>query len=450
MVPIVNTGSGNDQAGRPCGGRDVSPQLAWSGAPKETQSYALSMVDIDGRRGAGVTHWLLYNIPATVASVPAGAGTPELYSGGKNVYDRIGYAGPCTTSGEAPHHYVITLYALDTPPGLPAGLDRDGFLKALQPHALRVTSLIGRSVRAAAAPVGMWTTKAQLPTAHSEVGAAAVNGKIYLLGGTIDVGSMAMLFNEEYDPATDRARERAPLPQTLSHIGVVGLNGKVYAVGGFSDVQADHTGAVSSLLVYDPAANTWRALAPMKEPRGSVGAVAVNGKIYAIGGRGLDLKTVATNEVYDPATNKWTEIAPLPKARDHVGAVAVGGKIHIIGGRFGASRDFTGLHDVYDPATNTWTSAAPLPTPRSSVAAALYHGMIVVDGGECNNGAIFNENEGYDVKSDRWVTLATMPIGLHGFGAAVVGPTLYFLGGANQCGGGPTKVSANIFAFNLP
>jgi N-acetylneuraminic acid mutarotase len=130
-------------------------------------------------------------------------------------------------------------------------------------------------------------------------------------------------------------------------------------------------------------------------------------------------------------------------------AVTVDGKIHIIGGRFGASRDFTNLHDVYDPATDSWKSAPPLPTPRSSVAAALYRGMIVVDGGECNNGAIFNENEGYDVKAERWVTLAPMPTGLHGFGAAVVGPNLYFLGGANQCGGGPTKVSANVYAFTL-
>ena len=149
MVPLSMVAGGNDQAGKPCGGRDISPQLSWTGAPKETQSYAIAMIDIDGRRGAGVTHWLLYNIPAIVTSL-AGAGIPELYSGGKNVWDRIGYTGPCTSIGEAPHHYVITLYALDAPPALPAGLDRDGFMKAILPHSLRVTSIIGRSVRAGA------------------------------------------------------------------------------------------------------------------------------------------------------------------------------------------------------------------------------------------------------------------------------------------------------------
>jgi N-acetylneuraminic acid mutarotase len=299
-------------------------------------------------------------------------------------------------------------------------------------------------------PAGVWTTKAALPAAHSEVGVTTVNGKIYIVGGTVDLGTMALPLNEEYDPASNRTRERSPLPRPLSHVGLVGLNGKVYVVGGFSDLQADHTGAVDSLFVYDPATDTWRTLAPMKEPRGSVGATVAHGKIYAIGGRGLDLKTVATNEVYDPASNRWTELAPLPKARDHLAAVTVDDKIHIVGGRFGSSRDLTGLHDVYDPATDTWSSAPPLPTARSSVAAAVYHGLIVVDGGECNNGAIFNQNEGYDVKTQRWIALTSMPIGLHGFGAAAVGSTLYFVGGANECGGGAAKVSATIFAFNLP
>lgn len=299
-------------------------------------------------------------------------------------------------------------------------------------------------------PAGVWTTKAALPAAHSEVGVATVNGKIYIVGGTVDIGTMALPLNEEYDPASNRARERAPLPQPLSHVGLVGLNGKIYVVGGFSDLQADHTGAVSSLFVYDPATDAWRTLAPMKEPRGSVGATVANGKIYAIGGRGLDLKTVATNEVYDPATNRWAELAPLPQARDHLAAVTVDNKIHVIGGRFGSSRDLTGLHDVYDPTTDAWSPAPPLPTARSSVAAAVYRGLIVVDGGECNNGAIFNQNEGYDVKTQRWITLTSMPTGLHGFGGAVVGSTLYFIGGANECGGGAAKVSAGILAFNLP
>jgi hypothetical protein len=88
----------------------------------------------------------------------------------------------------------------------------------------------------ALAPAGLWVMGPTLPSAHSEVGVATVNGKVYIVGGTVDTGTMSLSLNEEYDPASKRARERAPLPQPLSHVCVVGLNGKIYVVGGFSDL----------------------------------------------------------------------------------------------------------------------------------------------------------------------------------------------------------------------
>jgi len=109
--------------------------------------------------------------------------------------------------------------------------------------------------------------------------------------------------NEEYEPATDRWRERAPVPQARDHLGVAAHNGKIYTFGGFT-------------------------LAPMKAPRAAVGVTVLAGKIHVIGGRGLDGVTVATHEVYDPASGRWSEAAPLPKARDHMAVVAAEGKIY--------------------------------------------------------------------------------------------------------------------------
>ena len=167
----------------------------------------------------------------------------------------------------------------------------------------------------------------------------------------------------------------------MTHAGVVGFNGKLYAIGGFTkDV---HVGALDFVFEYDPATDTWRQLAPLSSPRGSVGVAVVDGKIHAIGGRGLDMVTVTTHEVYDTSTGKWSKAAPLPTARDHMGVIVVDGKIHVIGGRTADNTDNTNLHDVYDPATNSWQSAAPLPTARSSGAAAYYHGLILYAGGEC-------------------------------------------------------------------
>ena len=276
---------------------------------------------------------------------------------------------------------------------------------------------------------GNWTAKAPMPAIRGEVEAVVFENKLYAIGG--NVASNAVPRNEVYDPATDRWLARAPMPVARDHLGLALVNGKIYTFGGF--VKTIHEGASIDVFEYTPATDTWRSRAPLKSPLGSVGTAVVNGKIHVFGGRGLDKVTTTTHSVYDPATDTWTDAAPLSKGRDHMAVVAVDGKIHVIGGRFANPVDRTDLHEVYDPATNTWSTAAPLKTPRSAVAAALYRGMIVVDGGEwppeMRN---FTENEGYDPKTNSWVSLKPMPEGSHGFGAGVIGPNLYFVGGATQ------------------
>ena len=166
-----------------------------------------------------------------------------------------------------------------------------------------------------------------------------------------------------------------------------------------------------------------------------------------IGGRSLDGKTTTMHAVYDPASDSWSDAAPLPLARDHLGVVAAEGKIHVIGGRLNLPVDRTGQHDVYDPATNSWSSAAPLPTPRSAVATALYHGMILVLGGELFPNT-FSENEGYDLKTGKWIALASMPAGRHGFGGDTIGDNAYFVGGSLK----PLAQQATdqVIMFHLP
>jgi hypothetical protein len=71
---------------------------------------------------------------------------------------------------------------------------------------------------------GSWSTKAPLLTQHLDAGVAAVDGKIYVLGGEA-LGNPATPFNQEYDPTTDRWRDRAPMPRGISHAGVAAYNG---------------------------------------------------------------------------------------------------------------------------------------------------------------------------------------------------------------------------------
>jgi Raf kinase inhibitor-like YbhB/YbcL family protein len=99
-----------------CSGQNVSPALAWSGAPKATKSFAVSMDDPDAPTDSGFWHWGVVNIPASTTSLPKGAGSgtglPAGAIQGRNDFSTTGYGGPCPPPGK-PHHYVITVYALD-------------------------------------------------------------------------------------------------------------------------------------------------------------------------------------------------------------------------------------------------------------------------------------------------------------------------------------------------
>jgi len=100
-----------------CTGGNISPALSWSNAPAGTQSFALLMHDPDAPTGSGWWHWVVYNIPASATSLPAGAGDPKkslMPAGaiqGRTDYGSVGYGGPCPPPGK-PHRYYLRLYAL--------------------------------------------------------------------------------------------------------------------------------------------------------------------------------------------------------------------------------------------------------------------------------------------------------------------------------------------------
>jgi Raf kinase inhibitor-like YbhB/YbcL family protein len=131
-----------------CDGQNISPPLAWGGAPKETKSFALICDDPDAPAGTWV-HWVIFDIPANANSLPEKVAKqeeiPGLGKNGKNTSRRYGYDGPCPPSGT--HRYYFKLYALDTMLNLNAGLSKEELLKAMKGHVLAETQVMGRYKR---------------------------------------------------------------------------------------------------------------------------------------------------------------------------------------------------------------------------------------------------------------------------------------------------------------
>src|SRR5262249_6290740 len=99
-----------------CKGGNTSPEFDWKGVPDGTKSFALTVYDPDAPTGSGFWHWIIFNIPATATSLPAGAGdstrkvAPEGSIQSRNDGGIMGYVGPCPPQGDKPHRYLITLY----------------------------------------------------------------------------------------------------------------------------------------------------------------------------------------------------------------------------------------------------------------------------------------------------------------------------------------------------
>jgi len=128
-----------------CDGRDMSPSLQWSGAPPGTQSFALICEDPDAPGGTW-THWVLYDLPATVTELPENVRRVEAPpSGGRqgvNSFKRTGYGGPCPPEGSA-HRYYFRVYALDSDLKLKPKARREDLERAMAGHILAQGQLMG-------------------------------------------------------------------------------------------------------------------------------------------------------------------------------------------------------------------------------------------------------------------------------------------------------------------
>lgn len=255
-------------------------------------------------------------------------------------------------------------------------------------------------------------------------GVAALNGKIFTVGGLNQglpsPGAIATVL--EYSPTSDSWAQRANLSTRRYAPAAAAVNGKLYAVGGFGQ-----SGILATAEVYDPEANSWTPTASMNQRRYAHQAVALNGKIYAIGGQTDGDAPLNSIEEYDPSLNAWTIKATMPTARVSFGAVAINGKIYVVGGRI-VNTTIAPVYS-YDPASDSWATNASIPTLRETLGAVAVTGKILAIGGQPSGG---NAVEEYDPATDSWTHKSNLPTSRNECFAVVIDDTLFVFGGYDQ------------------
>ena len=302
---------------------------------------------------------------------------------------------------------------------------------------------------------GVWSLVGALPEPRQEAGITALGTTIYVIGG-YGADQVPSTLVQAYDTAANKWKQTAPIPEAMHHHGVAAADGKIYVVGGFTGAFAKRN-PITSVWQYDPATDRWDKRAPLPAPRGALAVAVVDGRVYAMGGErfrstgeSTSYEPVADVAVYDPKANAWEVLPPLRYRRDHLVAGAIGGRIYAVGGRDRPNYMLQNIEE-FNPATRAWTERAPMPTGRSGGTAAVVNNRLYVFGGEGNpdNTALgtFNQVEFYDPARDAWTQLAPMPLARHAIGAAVVGNRIHLPGGSIVQGGRAPGTTPIMDAF---
>jgi len=209
-----------------------------------------------------------------------------------------------------------------------------------------------------------------MPTKRGAAVAAEAGGKIYVIGGATTVeGSKDPFFTfmgparvlnttEVYDPATNKWESRKPMAEPRNHAFAAAVNGKIYVIGGRTGhgfiLSATNTDVVEE---YNPASDMWSIPKERMPTARSGGASGTDGRrIYVAGGEVTTTELVAAFravEAYDPATNSWITLPSMPMPRHGLAGAVIGNRFHLVSGMIQSAGALTFL----DPTLSTHTAA---------------------------------------------------------------------------------------------
>lgn len=280
----------------------------------------------------------------------------------------------------------------------------------------------------AALAQGRWDSVARLDAPRAGLAVTVHDGRLYAAGGAGLTAPRAEF--ESYDAQLDRWFPETALPRGLEQFGMASAGGRIYVAGGYAQDEQGVVGPSAAMWSWSFDGNIWQSEAAMPSPKADLSLVALDGKLYAIGGTRDDREMF----VFDPQVREWESVElPVGVTRRGAAAVALDGRIHVLGGIGEAG--VSAQHDIFDPANGEWSRGPDLPDPASGLAAAVHDGRIHVFGGRAADGrTTLQTHLSWAPDETRWRGETALPAPRTGADAAVLDRGIFLVGGG--AGGG--------------
>jgi N-acetylneuraminic acid mutarotase len=308
---------------------------------------------------------------------------------------------------------------------------------------LFITLLLFTAMSLSFAQTIVWKQLASLPEGYYSGEAICLNNEIYFAAGRNDKSVTPFFY--KFNPKTNQWIKLANIPNPATNLALAAVNGKIYAIGGDRFQNANRE--------YNPQTNTWRILEPMPTARQHIDCGVFGNEIFITGGLTSWKNITTKNEAYDVLSNTWSEKAAIPSLRNNAAVVTLDSLIYVIGGA-GTKEDIWGdilTVETYNANSDKWMQKNDLPLLLFKPGAVVVNNEIIVLGGQtringkddCSKKVLI-----YKAKSDKWIETTPLPEKNVFFGCTSIGNKIYVIGGT--VGGNPSWASyTNVYEGEL-
>ena len=276
-----------------------------------------------------------------------------------------------------------------------------------------------------------WVAKTPMPNARDLFALAESGGRIYVMGGEV-FGTGVFpgpdsAVVDVYDVASDSWSAGVALTSARRSPAAAALNGVIYVFGG-----SNAFGDLATVEAFDTASMTWTVRAPMPTPRSEAAAAVVNAQICIIGGINTG-QEVASTECFDPSSNTWSVKATMPGGqRRALGAAALNSRIYAIGGHSAVTPGaYLSRVERFDLGASGWSTLAPMPTARRYLGVASSANLVFALGGENATIGAVNDVQAFDPSTAQWRLKTSMPTVGGRVAATALGTTIFVFDHAN-------------------